>query len=236
MSGQLSRLFLCRSSLLYTRSIHTTRACLKDKAVTGGKPGATTSGTDTLAPSGMDKWKRPTSMNSRQNPKSGQQQQKQQQQQRSSPKATDTGAKQGNRPTTNSNNSGRTMPTKRNWTKPVDHHAEKHEGESAKRHERHINKFSKPPREGETVTQRKERKRKEEELANIMKQEAAAKRHMEQRQAKQRAKELAEKENRVRDVFIPEIVNVANLSKILGIRIGMSVRQQEKDLYINLCL
>jgi translation initiation factor IF-2 len=184
----------------------------------------------------MDKWKRPTSMNSRQNPKSGQQQQKQQQQQRSSPKATDTGAKQGNRPTTNNNNSGRTMPTKRNWTKPVDHHAEKHEGESAKRHERHINKFSKPPREGETVTQRKERKRKEEELANIMKQEAAAKRHMEQRQAKQRAKELAEKENRVRDVFIPEIVNVANLSKILGIRIGMSVRQQEKDLYINLCL
>lgn len=112
------------------------------------------------------------------------------------------------------------MPTKRNWTKPVDQHAEKHEGESAKRHERHINKFSKPPREGETVAQRKERKRKEEELANIMKQEAAAKRHMEQRQAKQRAKELAEKENRVRDVFIPEIVNVANLSKILGIRIG----------------
>ncbi|KAI8082756.1 translation initiation factor IF-2 [Halteromyces radiatus] len=110
------------------------------------------------------------------------------------------------------------MPPKRNWTKPIDRHAEKHEGESAKLHERHINKFSKPPREGETVAQRKERKRKEEELAAIMKQEAIAKRQMEQRQAKQRAKELAEKENRVRDVFIPQIINVANLSKVLGVR------------------
>ncbi|ORZ16952.1 translation initiation factor IF-2 [Absidia repens] len=120
------------------------------------------------------------------------------------------------------------MPTKRNWTKPVDRHAEKHEGESRKLHERHINKFSKPPREGETVAQRKERKRKEEELALIMKQEAAAKRQMEQRQAKQRAKELAEKENRVRDVFIPEIINVANLSKVLGIRLEKVLSTMEE--------
>ncbi|KAI8340742.1 hypothetical protein BC941DRAFT_418072 [Chlamydoabsidia padenii] len=198
MSGQLSRLLLHRSTLLYNRSLHTTTRCLKAPVLTGKQAG----GKDTLAPSGIDKWKRPTSMDSHPN-RSGQQQRP-------------TGGKEGGRP------------IKRNWTKPTDRHAEKHEGESAKKVERHINKFSKPPREGETVAQRKERKRKEEELAIIMKQEAAAKRHMEQRQAKQRAKELAERENRVRDVYIPEIVNVANLSKILGIRIEQVLSTMEE--------
>ncbi|CAO3587578.1 unnamed protein product [Absidia cylindrospora] len=212
MSKQLSQLFIHRSPLLYTRSIRSTRPCWQESAMIRNTY-TTATGKDTPVASGLDKWKRPTSMDSRTNTKSGQQR-------------TAGGGNQGKR--TNNNDNNCTMPTKRNWTKPVDRHAEKHEGESRKLHERHINKFSKPPREGETVAQRKERKRKEEELSLIMKQEAAAKRQMEQRQAKQRAKELAEKANRVRDVFIPEIINVANLSKVLGIRLEKVLSTMEE--------
>ncbi|KAI8069321.1 translation initiation factor IF-2 [Gongronella butleri] len=116
----------------------------------------------------------------------------------------------------------------RNWSKPVDSHPEKHQGEPRKQHERHINKFSKPPREGETVAQRKERKRKEEELAQIMREEASAKRHLEQRQAKQRAKEQADKDAQIKDVYIPQIINVANLAKVFGIRMEKMIETMQE--------
>lgn len=111
---------------------------------------------------------------------------------------------------------------KRDWSRPVDLHAEKHAGESHKLHERHVNKFSKPaPKKSETNAQKKERKQREEELAALAKQEEKERHLMEARKAKQKRKEKEEMEaNKMKDVYIPEIINVANLSKALGVRIG----------------
>ncbi|KAG1440489.1 hypothetical protein G6F56_011903 [Rhizopus delemar] len=112
----------------------------------------------------------------------------------------------------------RTAP-KRDWSKPVDRHAEKYPEESAKTHEHHINKFSKPPpKKSETVAQRKERKKREEELELMAREEAKQKKYIADRKAKQKAREAKDKQ--MKDVYIPEIINVANLSRILGIRLG----------------
>ncbi|CAO3700918.1 unnamed protein product [Rhizopus stolonifer] len=120
----------------------------------------------------------------------------------------------------------RTAP-KRNWTKPVDHHAEKYPEESVKTHEHHINKFSKPPpKKSETVAQRKERKKREEELELMAREEAKQKKYIADRKAKQKAREAKDKQ--MKDVYIPEIINVANLSRILGIRLENVIRTMEE--------
>lgn len=109
---------------------------------------------------------------------------------------------------------------KRDWKKPVDQHAEKHAGESYKTHERHVNKFAPAPaKRTETIAQKRERKKKEEELHLLAKEEEKERHLMAVRKAKLKAKDLAES-NHMKDVFIPEIINVANLSRVLGVRIG----------------
>lgn len=120
----------------------------------------------------------------------------------------------------------RTAP-KRDWSKPVDRHAEKYPEESAKTHEHHINKFSKPPpKKSETVAQRKERKKREEELELMAREEAKQKKYIADRKAKQKAREAKDKQ--MKDVYIPEIINVANLSRILGIRLENVIRTMEE--------
>ncbi|ORX62468.1 translation initiation factor IF-2 [Hesseltinella vesiculosa] len=186
--------------------------------------------------SGLDKWKRPASMDK---PKAD----KQRPNTRKTGNNNNNNSNNSNNNNNNNNRTGqdknrrsatsdqqtdRAKPQQRNWTKPVDFHAEKHEGESRKLNERHLNKFSKPPREGESVTQRKERQRKEEELAKIIREEEQAKRHLEKRQARQRAKELADKENQTKDVYIPQIINVANLAKVFGIRMEKMIGTMEE--------
>jgi translation initiation factor IF-2 len=116
---------------------------------------------------------------------------------------------------------GKKVAPKRDWTRPVDHHAEKHAGESHKMHERHVNKFSKfPPKKSETQAQKRERKQKEEELTLLAREEEKERQQIAMRKAKQKAKEQQEVESQMKDVYIPEIINVANLSRILGIRLG----------------
>lgn len=112
------------------------------------------------------------------------------------------------------------QPPTNKWNKPVDQHAEKHAGESFKTHERHVNKFSPPPvKRTETIAQKRERKKKEEELHLLAKEEEKERHLIAVRKAKLKAKDLAES-NHMKDVFIPEIINVANLSRVLGVRIG----------------
>lgn len=116
---------------------------------------------------------------------------------------------------------GKRVAPKRDWSKPVDLHSEKHAGETHKMHERHVNKFSKPPlKKAETQAQKRERKKREEELAAMAKEEEKERQQIALRKAKQKAKEKEEQINQMKDVYIPEIINVANLSKVLGIRIG----------------
>ncbi|KAI8992656.1 hypothetical protein BDB01DRAFT_779197 [Pilobolus umbonatus] len=113
---------------------------------------------------------------------------------------------------------------KRDWTKPVDYHAEKHAGEPVKTHERHVNKFVKQdPRKKESAAVKNERKKREEELALFSKEEEKERHMIAARKAKQKAKE-DEALNKMKDVYIPEIINVANLSRILGIRLDKLVR------------
>lgn len=120
----------------------------------------------------------------------------------------------------NANVTDRRVAPKRDWTRPVDQHLEKHADESFKQHERHVNKFVKlPPKRTETQAQKRERKKREEELQALAREEEKERHQIAMRKAKQKAKEQAEN-NQMKDVFIPEIINVANLSRILGIRIG----------------
>lgn len=116
-------------------------------------------------------------------------------------------------------NGDRRMAPKRNWNKPVDQHSEKHVGETQKLHERHVNKFSKQPTKRETQAQRNERKKREEELLALSKEEEKERHQFAIRKAKQKAKEQEQK-NQMKDVYIPEIINVANLSRVLGVRMG----------------
>ncbi|KAL7321213.1 translation initiation factor IF-2 [Mucor circinelloides] len=124
---------------------------------------------------------------------------------------------------------GKRVAPKRDWSKPVDFHSEKHAGETHKMHERHVNKFSKPPlKKTETQAQKRERKKREEELAALAKEEEKERQQIALRKAKQKAKEKEEQINQMKDVYIPEIINVANLSKVLGIRIEQLVRTMEE--------
>ncbi|KAI9251497.1 translation initiation factor IF-2 [Phascolomyces articulosus] len=79
----------------------------------------------------------------------------------------------------------------------------------------------KPPTE--SANQRKERKKREEEMALLMKQEEV---EMQKLRAKQ--KKAAQAEKQTRDVYIPEIINVANLSRILGIRLEQALQTMEE--------
>ncbi|KAG2209890.1 hypothetical protein INT46_005171 [Mucor plumbeus] len=133
-----------------------------------------------------------------------------------------------NKTTTDTVNGKRVAP-KRDWSRPVDFHSEKHAGETHKMHERHVNKFSKPPlKKAETQAQKRERKKREEELASMAKEEEKERQQIAMRKAKQKAKEKEEQSNQMKDVYIPEIINVANLSRILGIRIEHLIRTMEE--------
>ncbi|CAO3634405.1 unnamed protein product [Mucor fragilis] len=124
---------------------------------------------------------------------------------------------------------GKRVAPKRDWSKPVDLHSEKHAGETHKMHERHVNKFSKPPlKKAETQAQKRERKKREEELAAMAKEEEKERQQIALRKAKQKAKEKEEQINQMKDVYIPEIINVANLSKVLGIRIEQLIRTMDE--------
>ncbi|GAA5801035.1 hypothetical protein HPULCUR_006477 [Helicostylum pulchrum] len=128
----------------------------------------------------------------------------------------------------NADTMGKRVAPKRDWNKPVDQHAEKHAGESFKTHERHVNKFAKAePRKSETLQQKRERKKREEELHMLAKEEEKERHQIAIRKAKLKAKEQAES-NHMKDVYIPEIINVANLSRILGIRIEQLMRTMDE--------
>ncbi|KAI9257583.1 translation initiation factor IF-2 [Helicostylum pulchrum] len=128
----------------------------------------------------------------------------------------------------NTDTMGKRVAPKRDWNKPVDQHAEKHAGESFKTHERHVNKFAKAePRKSETLQQKRERKKREEELHMLAKEEEKERHQIAIRKAKLKAKEQAES-NHMKDVYIPEIINVANLSRILGIRIEQLMRTMDE--------
>ncbi|KAF7723290.1 hypothetical protein EC973_002136 [Apophysomyces ossiformis] len=147
---------------------------------------------------------------------------KQQQQQPSSARSSPSSKKD-----TASNKPGhKRVPTKRDWTRSPanDRHPEKHEAQ--KRH------GVSPPlhrRTEETASQKRERKKLSEEMTLLQKEEERVREQARRRQAKLKAKEAAEKEKEVRDVYIPEIINVANLSRILGVRLEQLISTM-KDL------
>ncbi|KAJ2957298.1 hypothetical protein NQZ79_g6981 [Umbelopsis isabellina] len=105
----------------------------------------------------------------------------------------------------------------------LDKHPEKHMGEPTKLHQRHVEKFT---QEHKHKGDAKRSKKKEEEKARIREEERlAAIKYEKELKAEAEAKE---KKNRLeqeqaekvqRDVYIPEVVNVANLARVLGIRL-----------------
>ncbi|KAI9279878.1 translation initiation factor IF-2 [Sporodiniella umbellata] len=115
---------------------------------------------------------------------------------------------------------------RRDWTKPVDKHAEKYPEESQKLHDRHVQHFSKSPKKSESVAEKRKRKKQEEELELMAREEEKQKKLLADRKARQKAKEL--KEQQTRDVYIPEIVNVANLSRILNTRLDLVINTMEE--------
>ncbi|KAI9494750.1 hypothetical protein BDB00DRAFT_816915 [Zychaea mexicana] len=129
-------------------------------------------------------------------------------------------------------NQRRSVPEKRDWTRPAD---------LEKKQQQQQQQFKSKSRDtgfksgggggggngkrsfGETASQRKERKKREEKVAVLMKQEET---EMHKLRAKQ--KKAAEVEQQTRDVYIPEIINVANLSRILGIRLEQALQTMEE--------
>ncbi|KAI8581200.1 hypothetical protein K450DRAFT_233592 [Umbelopsis ramanniana AG] len=117
--------------------------------------------------------------------------------------------------------------TLRQQPKPTDHHPEKHAGEAPKLHQRHVEKFTQEHKHKGDI---KRSKKKEEEKARVLEQErlAALKYEKElkaEAEAKERKNKLeqAKAEKVQRDVYIPEVVNVSNLAKILGIRLEQMI-------------
>ncbi|KAI8379190.1 uncharacterized protein BYT42DRAFT_567894 [Radiomyces spectabilis] len=205
----------------YTRSLQTSSSTLRDKSSSApslgglGKPMMGGRSSTAVKPTKTD-WTLKTSDGAK---SKGQTPHK-----RSHPKRPDGGHRSRDQA---QHQGGRKMAPKRDWQIPSTKSGEKVESEVAKQAERQLKKLAKPVRE-ETVSQRKERKQKEEELAAILKEEERLREQMAKRKAKQRAKEEAEKANQIRDVYIPEIVNVANLSRILGVRLEQVVRTMEE--------
>ncbi|KAI8880485.1 translation initiation factor IF-2 [Backusella circina FSU 941] len=213
MSGQRSLLLFNQPRVISQLAIRNvwrpqrlfqTSTLLNDSSKTLGRPTvkkAGTSNTDKIKKLSKTNWKRPSSKPT-------------------TPATTAATAATGN---------GKKVAPKRDWSRPVDYHAEKHAGESHKLHERHVNKFSKfPPKKSETQAQKRERKQKEEELHLLARQEEKERQQIALRKAKQKAKEQQEMENQMKDVYIPEIINVANLSRILGIRLEHLVKTMEE--------
>jgi flagellar biosynthesis GTPase FlhF len=121
-------------------------------------------------------------------------------------------------------------PSDRQHQRAFDKHPEKHTGEPPKLHQRHVEKFT---QEHKHKGDLKRSKKKEEEKARKLEEERLAALKYE-RQLKAEA-EAKEKKNRMeqeqvekaqRDVYIPEVVNIANLARVLGIRLGKDVEKQ----------
>lgn len=73
-------------------------------------------------------------------------------------------------------------------------------------------------RKDESASERRERKRREEEIQALMKEEELAKRRLAEKHAKEQHQSEAEKQ--IPDVYVPQVISVANLSRLFGVRLG----------------
>lgn len=73
-------------------------------------------------------------------------------------------------------------------------------------------------RKDESASERRERKRREEEMQALMKEEELAKRRLAEKHAKEQRQSEAEKQ--IPDVYVPQVISVANLSRLFGVRLG----------------
>ncbi|KAI7877743.1 translation initiation factor IF-2 [Lichtheimia hyalospora FSU 10163] len=97
------------------------------------------------------------------------------------------------------------VPAKRDWSRPSDTEPKK-------------------PSQQQPREQRRERnKKRDEEVALFMKQQEA---EMQKLKAKQKAK--AQEEKQIQDVYIPHVINAANLSRLLGVRLEHLIRTMEE--------
>ncbi|CDH51527.1 translation initiation factor if-2 [Lichtheimia corymbifera JMRC:FSU:9682] len=102
------------------------------------------------------------------------------------------------------------VPAKRDWSRPSDIESKK------------------PPQQQQQQQQQRDQRRernkkRDEEVALFMKQQEA---EMQKLKAKQKAK--AQEEKQVQDVYIPHVINAANLSRLLGVRLEHLIRTMEE--------
>lgn len=96
------------------------------------------------------------------------------------------------------------VPAKRDWSRPTDMEPKQSSQQQQQQQQR-------------SREQRRERnKKRDEEVALFMKQQEA---EMQKLKSKQKAK--AQEEKQVQDVYIPHVINAANLSRLLGVRLGI---------------
>ncbi|KAL1926545.1 hypothetical protein VTP01DRAFT_5666 [Rhizomucor pusillus] len=77
-------------------------------------------------------------------------------------------------------------------------------------------------RKDESASERRERKRREEEMQALMKEEELAKRRLAEKHAKEQRQSEAEKQ--IPDVYVPQVISVANLSRLFGVRLEQLVQ------------
>ncbi|KAI9485237.1 MAG: translation initiation factor IF-2 [Benjaminiella poitrasii] len=124
--------------------------------------------------------------------------------------------------------SGRKVAPRRDWSRPNDmskRHGDESSTKTMGRNDNHSHMTSKRGSSNETMAQRKERKRQEEELQALVKEEEKERRLIEARKTKEKTER---QQHQVKDVYIPEIINVANLSRVLGVRNEQVIRTMEE--------
>ncbi|CDS05034.1 hypothetical protein LRAMOSA07563 [Lichtheimia ramosa] len=104
------------------------------------------------------------------------------------------------------------VPAKRDWSRPTDMEPK----QSSQQQQQQQQQRSREQR-------RERNKKRDEEVALFMKQQEA---EMQKLKSKQKAK--AQEEKQVQDVYIPHVINAANLSRLLGVRLEHLIRTMEE--------
>ncbi|KAI7872529.1 translation initiation factor IF-2 [Spinellus fusiger] len=121
---------------------------------------------------------------------------------------------------------GRRIPPKRDWTRSTEQPTENMPHQKPLPYERQAGSSAAIPLH-ESPAQRRERMQKEEELAKAAEEVRKQRYYMQQKRDRQKQKE-AEAAKLAQEVYIPEVINVANLARLLGVRIETLMKTMEE--------
>ncbi|KAI9317944.1 hypothetical protein BX666DRAFT_1933144 [Dichotomocladium elegans] len=127
--------------------------------------------------------------------------------------------KQGQGKNRGSNQTARRVPAQRDWSRPP---AANMPSRQQQQQQQQQQQPSLAQSRSRTESNHERNKRRDEEVALFMKQQEAEMKKMKQKKTK------VVEEKPMQDVYIPHVINVANLSRLLGIRLEQTIRTMEE--------